>query len=323
MKIQGPMQNERDEAFLAALAECSGGEESDDEDTVVLDLHGYSVWEAVELAEETIRKAWERGCRYVQLIHGAPDIRHWKIASVLGRGAIKWTLRGFLARGDWNELVYGRRSRRHQIDDGSMILESVPKGGDSHRIGYETQALSERSYRRAMGASGAPHPSGPAGGPSPQDGPARGCQRPVLPRPRGLRLAGVAPRLPAVEDRLQLLPVVDLGRHLAEHPRRLARAGPYQGRARADAERRSHRQPVGQDGRGGKGARHRRRQEGQGPQAAYPCGYAGPADRRGGDGRERGRRPGGPGRLRPGARPGFPAAGSGLRRRQVSQLRPV
>src|SRR5262249_9076618 len=101
-----------------------------------------------------------------------------------------------------------------------LVLDSVPKGGDRHRIGYEPQTLSERPHRRTVGRPGAADSPGPAGRTAAPDRHARGRQRPLLPHPRGRRLAGTAPRLPALEDGLQLLPVVDLGRHLAEDPRR-------------------------------------------------------------------------------------------------------
>jgi hypothetical protein len=96
-----------------------------------LDLHGYSVWEALELAERTIRDAWECGYRRIAIIHGAPDIRH-PMQARHGRGGIKWGLRGLLYRGEWNKYVYGRRSRKHWIDDGymSLALRTHPSRAD-------------------------------------------------------------------------------------------------------------------------------------------------------------------------------------------------
>ena len=57
---------------------------------MVVDLHGYPVWEAVEVATAKIREAWEKGFEEITLIHGAPDIYHHRIAWVVGRGGIKW-----------------------------------------------------------------------------------------------------------------------------------------------------------------------------------------------------------------------------------------
>ena len=67
-----------------------------------------------------------------------------------------------------------------------------------------------------------------------------------------LRLAAAAPRLPAVEDRLPLLPRLAPGRHLGEDARRPARAGQGASGAEPAAQRRHRRQPVGQDHRGGR-----------------------------------------------------------------------
>ena len=90
-----------------------------------LDLHGYPVWQALETAVAKVKEAWEKGWEEVAPIH-APDIRHWQTASVLGRGGIKWGLRGLLAQGEWDAYVYPRRSRRHRIGDGAMTLAVRP-----------------------------------------------------------------------------------------------------------------------------------------------------------------------------------------------------
>ena len=87
-----------------------------------LDLHGFPTCEAVQLAEWAVATAWEQGWPDITLIHEAPDVRHWRFAQIFGRGSIKWSLRGSLARGDWNQYVFPRRSARHVIDDGSMTL---------------------------------------------------------------------------------------------------------------------------------------------------------------------------------------------------------
>lgn len=94
---------------------------------VVVDLHGCSVTEALGETIIAVREAWEQEKRWVTLIHGAPDIRHWKAASVLGRGGIKWVLRGMLFRGELDQYVFGRRSARHRIEDGAMTLAVRPK----------------------------------------------------------------------------------------------------------------------------------------------------------------------------------------------------
>jgi hypothetical protein len=95
---------------------------------IEVDLHGYPVWEAVEIAETRIREAWNQpAIEAITFVHGAPEIRNHGVAQALGRGGIKWSLRGCLARGEWNEWVYGRRSKKHRIEDGSMTLTFRPR----------------------------------------------------------------------------------------------------------------------------------------------------------------------------------------------------
>ena len=106
-------------------------------DMYVLDLHGYPVGQAIGIAEDTIKAAHDAGFGFVKLIHGAPDIRHKMTAEVLGRGGIKWELRGCLARGDWSEFVYPRRSMKHRIGDGAMIL--ALRNGASANLGINEE----------------------------------------------------------------------------------------------------------------------------------------------------------------------------------------
>jgi len=54
-----------------------------------LDLHGYPLWQALELAEDTIRDAWESGYARIKIIHGAPDIKSRMAAVASGRGGIE------------------------------------------------------------------------------------------------------------------------------------------------------------------------------------------------------------------------------------------
>ena len=132
---------------------------------------------------------------------------------------------------------------------------------------YETQTLSHRPDRRPMGRLGARDPRAQARRPAPQDRHARGPQRHLLPHPRGLHLAGLAPRLPPVEDRLQLLRRLEAGRHLGPHPDllrvRLRKAAGREPRPASAASTASRSRPpaagseVGTDG--GKKVRGRKR----------------------------------------------------------------
>ncbi len=79
--------------------------------------------EAAEVAEAGIEKAFEQpDVGSITLIHSAPDVRHHALARQLGRGGIKWALRGRLAQGGWKKWVYGRRSKKHVVEDGAMTL---------------------------------------------------------------------------------------------------------------------------------------------------------------------------------------------------------
>lgn len=87
-----------------------------------LDLHGYGTYDAMDAVVAFVKKAHEDGEDYIEIIHGAPDVRHHMHVQIVGRGSIKWGLRGLLNRGELNKWVYPRRSKKHKIYDGSMIL---------------------------------------------------------------------------------------------------------------------------------------------------------------------------------------------------------
>src|SRR5579883_1526110 len=97
-------------------------------------------------------------------------------------------------------------SRDHVIPRAFIAAVRVcSKRGDPRIMEYETPTLPDGHHRYPMGRVGARAPGTPTRRPTPQDRPARGPQRHLLPHPRGLHLAGAAPRLPPVADRLQLL----------------------------------------------------------------------------------------------------------------------
>src|SRR5262245_30884790 len=82
------------------------------------------------------------------------------------------------------------------------VLESVPKGARFVIWSDDTQTLPERPDRRPMAADRPADPRGQARRPAPQVRDARGPQRPALPQPRGLLVAGDAPRPAPLEDLL-------------------------------------------------------------------------------------------------------------------------
>ena len=92
-----------------------------DIDSVTVDLHGYGWMEGTAVGAAVVEQAWLRGLKSVKLIHGKSSSR------AFGRsGTIKWSLRGLLAHSHLLEFAYYRRSVRHAIYDGSMVLALKP-----------------------------------------------------------------------------------------------------------------------------------------------------------------------------------------------------
>lgn len=110
-----------------------------------VDLHGYTVADAVDLACSKVSEAWQNGFERITLIHGAPGSTHHFSAAHTGYGGIKWQLRGILARGEWNEYLYGRRSKKHFVEEGFMNLRLRPNPGA--RAVQEWAPLPEPYYR--------------------------------------------------------------------------------------------------------------------------------------------------------------------------------
>ncbi len=61
-----------------------------------VDLHGYDVVGAIELAEQRVHDAYENGYATVELLHGAGDVAEHVEE---GRGRIKWALRRLVDEG--------------------------------------------------------------------------------------------------------------------------------------------------------------------------------------------------------------------------------
>ena len=127
-------------------------------------------------------------------------------------------------------------------------LETI--AGAVYRRGYEQEALPDRPDRRAVGVPGASaaqaqvrHPQGrPAG-----RGPPRGVRRRLLPPAGRPGLAADAARLPALADRVRVLPRVAGVRGVGAGPRPVAGGVPGPGRGPADARDPAGGQPDGQD----------------------------------------------------------------------------
>ena len=66
---------------------------------LVVDLHGYDVVTAVELARSRVAEAYRNGYAHVELLHGAGDVEKPREG---GRGRIKWELRRMLEAGEFD-----------------------------------------------------------------------------------------------------------------------------------------------------------------------------------------------------------------------------
>jgi hypothetical protein len=87
-----------------------------------VDLRGYTVREAKEIAAVKVREAWRNGYSQITLLHGGGYARHHLQAAASAAGGVKWCLRGCLARGEWDRCVFPRRSARHEVGAVAMTL---------------------------------------------------------------------------------------------------------------------------------------------------------------------------------------------------------
>ncbi|MFY9614399.1 MAG: hypothetical protein WAT58_03275 [Candidatus Dormiibacterota bacterium] len=71
-----------------------------------LDLHGYDVATAVDIALRVVREAYDNGYLEVEVLHGARDVVD-PVHPGEGRGGIKWELRRMLDRGQFDAWVSG------------------------------------------------------------------------------------------------------------------------------------------------------------------------------------------------------------------------
>jgi hypothetical protein len=95
--------------------------------TCELDLHGYAVSSAREIAKEFVKAAWEAGHDHVVLIHGARAARHPRSKLVLdGYGGIKWSLRAMLRGGEFDPYARSPRSPMHLLEPTRLIIALEP-----------------------------------------------------------------------------------------------------------------------------------------------------------------------------------------------------
>lgn len=98
--------------------------------TVVLDLHGATIDEAIQLIRGTLRLAHQRGRGTVRVIHGASTSDHG------GRKrTIKNAFQQRLKRGEWDHLITGYNTRHgsttlylklgHNVDHRTIRLDDI------------------------------------------------------------------------------------------------------------------------------------------------------------------------------------------------------
>lgn len=95
-----------------------------DRDVVQVDLHGYSVETALEVARSVIAEAYENGFRYVRLIHGYNTSRSRTYP--YGKPTIKEELLRLLDEGAFSRHAYSRKSGQHQRQAGAITIAILP-----------------------------------------------------------------------------------------------------------------------------------------------------------------------------------------------------
>jgi hypothetical protein len=92
-----------------------------------LDLHGYPVTSAREVALEFVKAAWEMGHGQVVLIHGARAADNPRSELVLsGYGGIKWSLRAMLDGDEFEPYARSPRSPLHRREATQLIIALEP-----------------------------------------------------------------------------------------------------------------------------------------------------------------------------------------------------
>lgn len=79
-----------------------------------LDLHGYDIHTAVDLALQCVEAAWEHGFARLTVLHGASQVTSPTHAEASGRGAIKWAVRKALDDGEFSAWALAPRSEKHR-----------------------------------------------------------------------------------------------------------------------------------------------------------------------------------------------------------------
>lgn len=108
-----------------------------------VDLHGYSVETAVEVARSVIAECYENGLMYVRLIHGYNTSRSRTYP--YGKPTIKEELLRLLREGGLAEYAYSLKSGRHVRRSGSITIALRPNPSPNPYPIWTT--LPDKDYR--------------------------------------------------------------------------------------------------------------------------------------------------------------------------------
>ena len=109
-----------------------------DNQTVLVDWHGYAVDQVETWADRIVEAAYEHGYVQVEFVHGAADVAArgtigHDAPNVAGRGRVKDVLRRRLYGNRWRRWVEPVRTGRHEIAEGRMVLALLENPKPSRR----------------------------------------------------------------------------------------------------------------------------------------------------------------------------------------------
>lgn len=124
----------------------AAGKHDREADVTEIDLHGYTVATARDLAVRAVKEAWEHGCSAVRLVHGARAVKHrWDLPSSEGYGAIKLELRSMLRQGVFRPYARGPGSRKHIRSAVALTIALTPNPAPDPTAPW--QDMPQREYR--------------------------------------------------------------------------------------------------------------------------------------------------------------------------------
>ena len=100
--------------------------------TLTVDLHGYDVLSALDLAVRRVAEAHANGYESVELLHGAADVAE---PVTTGRGRIKWELRQMARQG-----AFDRWARHEQTwEKAASLVLALRANGRARRENWSDQ----------------------------------------------------------------------------------------------------------------------------------------------------------------------------------------